>query len=136
LLDYGPIGPRYSNLTLQALLVLLKKNPPKGRRLLIICTSSRKEVLDQMEMLSVFTDVLHVSNISQPQHLGAILDQNDAFTKQEVVTIVNKLKNHRICIGVKKLLGLLDMVKQMEPKGRLIRFLNKLEEENFAIPMA
>jgi hypothetical protein len=25
LLDYGPIGPRYSNLTLQALLVLLKK---------------------------------------------------------------------------------------------------------------
>ena len=40
-----------------------------------------------MEMLSVFTDVLHVSNISQPQHLGAILDQNDAFTKQEVILI-------------------------------------------------
>ncbi|CAG7725770.1 unnamed protein product, partial [Allacma fusca] len=42
LLDYGPIGPRYSNLTLQALLVLLKKQPPKGRKLLIICTTSRK----------------------------------------------------------------------------------------------
>lgn len=42
LLDYGPIGPRYSNLTLQALLVLLKKQPPKGRKLLVICTSSRK----------------------------------------------------------------------------------------------
>ena len=28
LLDYGPIGPRYSNITLQALLVLLKKLPP------------------------------------------------------------------------------------------------------------
>jgi len=136
LLDYGPIGPRYSNLTLQALLVLLKKNPPKGRRLLIICTTSRKEVLDQMEMLSVFTDVLHVSNLSSPQHLGAILSQNDAFSKQEVATIVNKLKGYRICIGVKKLLGLLDMVKQMEPQGRLIRFLNKLEEENFAVPMA
>lgn len=136
LLDYGPIGPRYSNLTLQALLVLLKKNPPKGRRLLIICTTSRKEVLDQMEMLSVFTDVLHVSNLSTPQHLGAILDQNDAFNKQEVATIVNKLQNYTICIGVKKLLGLLDMVKQMEPKGRLIRFLNKLEEENFAVPKA
>ena len=37
-----------------------------------------------MEMLSVFTDVLHVSNLSSAQHLGAILDQNDAFTKQEV----------------------------------------------------
>ena len=54
----------------------------------------------------------------------------------QVATIVNKLKGYRICIGVKKLLGLLDMVKQMEPQGRLIRFLNKLEEENFAVPMA
>lgn len=42
LLDYGPIGPRYSNLALQALLVLLKKQPPKGRKLLIVCTSSRR----------------------------------------------------------------------------------------------
>ena len=30
--------------TLQALLVLLKKAPPKGKRLLVICTSSRREV--------------------------------------------------------------------------------------------
>ena len=29
LLDYVPIGPRFSNLVLQALLVLLKKPPPK-----------------------------------------------------------------------------------------------------------
>ena len=28
----------------QALLVLLKKAPPKGKRLLVICTSSRREV--------------------------------------------------------------------------------------------
>lgn len=34
LLDYVPIGPRFSNLVLQALLVLLKKAPPKvGERL-------------------------------------------------------------------------------------------------------
>lgn len=31
LLDYVPIGPRFSNLVLQALLVLLKKPPPKVR---------------------------------------------------------------------------------------------------------
>lgn len=45
LLDYGSIGPRYSNMTLQALLVLLKKQPPKGRKLLILCTSSRRLVI-------------------------------------------------------------------------------------------
>ena len=30
--DYVPIGPRFSNLVLQALLVLLKKAPPQVRR--------------------------------------------------------------------------------------------------------
>ena len=35
-------------------------------------------------MLSVFTDVLHVSNLSTAQHVGAVLDQNDTFNKQEV----------------------------------------------------
>ncbi|KAG7280616.1 hypothetical protein CRUP_023235 [Coryphaenoides rupestris] len=44
LLDFVPIGPRFSNLVLQALLVLLKKPPPKGRKLLIIGTTSRKDV--------------------------------------------------------------------------------------------
>lgn len=32
--DYVPIGPRFSNLVLQALLVLLKKPPPKVRKTL------------------------------------------------------------------------------------------------------
>merc|ERR1719145_89432 len=72
LLDYGPIGPRYSNLTLQALLVLLKKMPPKGRKLLIVATTSRKQVLDQLEMLSAFTDVLHVRNLSSAEHITAV----------------------------------------------------------------
>ncbi|KMQ93874.1 vesicle-fusing atpase 1-like protein [Lasius niger] len=76
LLDYGPIGPRYSNLTLQALLVLLKKSPPPGRKLLILCTSSR-----------------------------------------------------RVFIGIKKLLCLTDMARQVEPNYRVPKFLSKLEEE-------
>lgn len=35
--DYVPIGPRFSNLVLQALLVLLKKPPPKVGPLLSSC---------------------------------------------------------------------------------------------------
>ena len=62
--------------------------PPKGRRLLILATSSRREVLwrlslncsqppaqvlDQMEMLPCFTDVLHVPNLSSSEHLLAVV---------------------------------------------------------------
>lgn len=92
LLDYGPIGPRYSNLTLQALLVLLKKQPPKGRKLLILCTSSRRQVLDDMEMLSAFTSVLHVQNLSHPQHVLAVLEDCDVFSKQELLSISKKMQ--------------------------------------------
>lgn len=132
LIDYGPIGPRYSNLTLQSLLVLLKKSPPRGRRLLIICTTSRKDVLDQMEMISAFTDVLHVSNCGHASHIARVLEQTDAFTQAEARNIVTKLANHNINIGVKKLLGLLDMCKYMPEQTRAIKFISKLEEEGFA----
>ena len=87
LIDYGPIGPRYSNLTLQTLLVLLKKQPPKGKRLLIICTTSRKDVLNQMEMLSAFTDVLHVSNLGKAEHIERVIETDPGFSPQERQTI-------------------------------------------------
>jgi vesicle-fusing ATPase len=49
LLDYGPIGPRYSNIMLQALLVLMKQQPPKGRKLLVMCTSSQRQVVQHLK---------------------------------------------------------------------------------------
>ena len=93
LLDYGPIGPRYSNLTLQAILVLLKKNPPKGKRLLVICTTSRREVLQQMEMLSAFTDVLHVSNLTEAQHFAGVLNQSQSFRYSILLSILILINN-------------------------------------------
>ncbi|XP_073833104.1 comatose [Musca autumnalis] len=129
LLDYGPIGPRYSNLTLQALLVLLKKQPPKGRKLLIFVTSSRREVLEEMEMLSAFTSVLHVPNLSLPEQVIAVLEDCDVFSKGELQAIGKKMSGKRVFIGIKKLLALIDMIRQTEPQHRAIKFLSKMEEE-------
>jgi vesicle-fusing ATPase len=95
LLDYGPIGPRYSNITLQALLVLLKKQPPKGRKLLVICTSSRRQVLEDMEMLSAFTSILHVPNLSTADHISSVLEDSDVFNKQEIQSINKKMKGYK-----------------------------------------
>lgn len=95
LLDYGPIGPRYSNLTLQTLLVLLKKQPPKGRKLLILCTSSRRQVLEEMEMLSAFTSILHVPNLSTSEHLMKVLDDSNVFTDAELKSIKKKIHGYK-----------------------------------------
>ncbi|EDS38198.1 vesicular-fusion protein Nsf1 [Culex quinquefasciatus] len=130
LLDYGPIGPRYSNLTLQALLVLLKKQPPRGKKLLILCTTSRRQVLEDMEMLSAFTAVLHVPNLSQPEHILSVLEQeSDVFSKSDLSTIYKRMKGHKVFVGIKKLLDLIDLSRQTEPQQRVNKFLTKLEEE-------
>ena len=48
-----------------------------------------------------------------------------------VYSFIHWLLDWLIGVGVKKLLGLLDMVKQTEPGLRVNKLLSKLEEENF-----
>ncbi|XP_014218875.1 vesicle-fusing ATPase 2-like [Copidosoma floridanum] len=129
LIDYGAIGPRYSNLTLQALLVLLKNVPPRGRKLLIICTTSRRQVLEDLELISSFKPILHVPKLSTPEQLLTVLEEVELFTKQELSTLQGKLHGRRIFIAIKDLLGLIDMTRQVEPNYRVVKFLTKLEEE-------
>ena len=86
-----------------------------------------------MEMLSAFTDVLHVSNLTQPAHFAAILQKHDMLNDQEVASVLKKLEGYRMSIGVKKLLDLMDMIKQTK-ENRAAKFLAKLEDEGFITP--
>ena len=121
LLDYGPVGPRYSNLVLQALLVLLKKEPPMGRKLLVICTTSRKQVMEELELLSAFTKVIHVPNLTKPEHLLAVVQHmaknsppgSQNFTPQEIQLMANRIQGKRLWIGIKRLIGSIDAVKNV-----------------------
>lgn len=129
LLDYVPIGPRFSNLVLQALLVLLKKPPPKGRKLLIIGTTSRKDVLQEMEMLDAFSTTIHIPNISTGEHLVEALELLGSFQDNERAIIAKEVKDKRVWIGIKKLLMLIEMSLQMHPEYRVSKFLELLREE-------
>ncbi|XP_010899478.1 vesicle-fusing ATPase isoform X3 [Esox lucius] len=129
LLDYVPIGPRFSNMVLQALLVLLKKTPPKGRKLLIIGTTSRKDVLQEMEMLDAFSTTIHIPNISTGEHLVEALELLGSFTDAERATIGQHVKGKRVWIGIKKLLMLIEMSLQMDVEYRVTKFLQLLRDE-------
>lgn len=64
LLEFVHIGPRFSNTVLQALLVLIKKKPPNAqRKLLVIGTTSMRNILSELEVLTCFNTVKHVPNI-------------------------------------------------------------------------
>jgi vesicle-fusing ATPase len=50
LIEYSPIGPRFSNKILQSLLVLMKSIPPSGHKLALFVTTSKRS---EMEMIGV-----------------------------------------------------------------------------------
>ncbi|XP_065433801.1 vesicle-fusing ATPase isoform X2 [Chrysemys picta bellii] len=133
LLDYVPIGPRFSNLVLQALLVLLKKAPPQGRKLLIIGTTSRKDVLQEMEMLDAFSTTIHVPSIATGEQLMEALELLGNFKDNERSTIAQHVKGKKVWIGIKKLLMLIEMSLQMDPEYRVRKFLALLREEGVSV---
>ncbi|XP_043531237.1 vesicle-fusing ATPase [Chiloscyllium plagiosum] len=129
LLDYVPIGPRFSNLVLQALLVLLKKSSPHSRKLLIIGTTSRKDVLQEMEMMDVFSTSIHIPNISTGQQLMEALELLGRFDDRERARITQHVKGNNVWIGIKKLMMIIEMSLQMGPEHRVNKFLALLKEE-------
>lgn len=129
LLDYVPIGPRFSNLVLQALLVLLKKPPPKGRKLMIIGTTSRKDVLQEMEMLDAFSTTIHIPNICTGEQLIRALEELGSFDDRELASIAKAVKGQKLSIGIKKLLMIIEMAVQMDTKYRAAKFISLLTEE-------
>lgn len=53
------------------------------------------QVLEDMEMLSAFTSILHVPNLSHPDHVSAVLEDVDLFNKGELQSIGKKMGGKR-----------------------------------------
>ncbi|KHJ96356.1 Vesicle-fusing ATPase family protein [Oesophagostomum dentatum] len=93
LLDYSPVGPRFSNLVLQALLVLLNEPPPPGHRLLVLATSSNRSFLRELELINAFGHVIDVPALSTPSHIMHVLQESDVFTHGELEKLNHDLHN-------------------------------------------
>lgn len=79
IVEWVPIGPRFSNPVLQALSVLLGKRPPKGRRLLILATTSNKAMLQDMDLAQAFLADIRVPNISSLRSVDYVLREVQLF---------------------------------------------------------
>ncbi|KAL8175658.1 UNVERIFIED_CONTAM: hypothetical protein K2H54_002847 [Gekko kuhli] len=101
----------------------------QGRKLLIIGTTSRKDVLQEMEMLDAFSTTVHIPNIASGDHLMEALELLGSFKDKERITIAQNVKGRKVWIGIKKLLMLIEMSLQMDPEYRVRKFLALLREE-------
>lgn len=51
-------------------------------------------------MLSAFTATLHVSNLSKPEHVLQVLDeQPDLFSKDDIATLARRMSGYRYVIA-------------------------------------
>lgn len=128
LLDYAPIGPRFSNFVLQTLKLLFKKMPPKGRKLLLIATTSEKELVKDLGLYHSFSKVVHVPNVSRGEELVNVLDQLDSFSKRDMDFLSRELKSKSCSIGIKSLLDVIELSKQTTESYRVAKFINTLED--------
>lgn len=128
LLDYAPIGPRYSNFVLQTLKLLLKKLPPKGRKLLVIATTSERDVMKEFGLYQTFSKVVHVPNVSRGGEILNVLEQLDCFNKNEMDFLSKELRRKSLSIGIKNLLDVIELSKQTTDAYRVAKFVSTLEE--------
>lgn len=113
LVDWVPIGPRFSNNILQVLKVALKRKPPQDKRLLILTTTSNYSVLKQMDILSCFDNEIQVPNVTNLDELNNIMIETEFLGDADRVQVINNLARIKpvLDIGVKKVLTNIETAK-------------------------
>ncbi|KAH9482940.1 Vesicular-fusion protein sec18 [Psilocybe cubensis] len=138
LIDWTPMGARFSNAILQTLLVLFNRRPPKGRRLLIIATSSLRPILSDLGLSETFDSELRVPPVSSLRALEHVVHEVELFpSEQHQRRAMRMLEDAgfggrddlepKLQIGIKKLLSIIEMARQ-EPESVAERLTSALLE--------
>ncbi|KAK2708992.1 hypothetical protein QYM36_014578 [Artemia franciscana] len=139
LLGYSPIGPKYDEDILSDLNILLRKKPPKGRKLLVICTRSIWSDSDKSGIKHLFTNcqspknvkesqfpkvsIVKVPNIEKVDQIVYVLKRSEMFSLEDCNQIREEIGERRFSVGIKRLLFLLDLSSVKRQPKRLIEIL-------------
>jgi len=131
IIDWVPIGSRFSNLVLQTLMVFLRKQPPNGRRLLILATTTERTLLTQLTMYSSFDSDIEVPTVNTYDELRYILENSESFTAEEVERTLRGVDGiddgQDIGVGIKKILLGIETAKQDSDKvERFTNVINRI----------
>ena len=106
-LDFTPVGMRFSNAILQTLMVLLKK-PPPSTRLMVVATTSIAHLLEELQLSAAFNVIQHVSQLQQPDEYCKVLEEAAQFTPDASRNIATAITRP---LGVKQLLMAAEMAR-------------------------
>ena len=122
IIDWVPIGPRFSSSVLAAIKGLMKNKPPQGRPLLIFGTTSEKTVLQQLQL--DFQAQIAVPNVNSQDQLAKIMQHSGIFSDSEIrgaiADIAESTGGDQIGVGVQRVL--LGIQTAMQDENRATRF--------------
>jgi len=110
LLDFAPIGPKYSNAVLQTLLVLLRKQPPTGRKLVVFCTTTSVDFLRELGLAECFDIISTMPCLSTPDEYKKVLNYIHVFEDQDLDAAAFLFNG--VQIPIKKFLNLMESVRK------------------------
>ena len=112
LIEYTPVGPRFSNTILQTLWVLLKKAPPLNR-LLVVATTAVIRHLEDLQLVDAFNVSLRCPQLETPEEIEAALADlvSDGQQRAAIARAVTTP------LGIKQLLMVLEMARDARGGG-------------------
>lgn len=128
LVDWVPVGPRFSSAVLAAIKGLMENKPPKGRPLLILATTSERTVLQQLQLN--FKAQIAVPNVQTHQELAHIMQESGIFSSPDIQRAIGEIEqttgSREVGVGVERVL--LGIQTAMQDEDRTGRFAEVLSE--------
>lgn len=128
ILEFVPLGMRFSSATLQAISVLLRRPPPKNRKLFLLCTSSNLELMERLGLLSCFSLNLEMPVLRNKNDICRVLSKLAGFSTDDLNLIEREFIIPKEGIAIKKLLLVTEAAKSASSEDSLgQRFLDYFE---------
>ena len=106
LIEYIRIGPRFSNLLLQTLTVFIKKLPPKkGKKMLIIGTTSCASHMEDLGLVECFDRRIQIPNLTKKEILNVLKNyQCKEDDRDKIANLVQNLPIKQLCFLIDRAL--------------------------------
>ena len=106
LIEYIRIGPRFSNLLLQTLTVFIKKLPPKkGKKMLIIGTTSCASQMEDLGLVECFDRRIQIPNLTKKEIFNVLKNyQCKEDDREKIANLVQNLPIKQLCFLIDRAL--------------------------------
>jgi len=120
IIEYVRLGNRFSNVILQTLLVFMRKQPPKNKKLLILSTTSNMSLLEELDFNTVFDETIALPQIDTKEEFQNVLTSLSVFPKPEQLSEATNFFSGSI--SIKNLITIIEMARIGTSGSELQRF--------------